>query len=54
MPIALLFSKVEMQYGFKLLYKHDFHKTAINLIDAQLEIQDINLQTNFAREQDRV
>jgi hypothetical protein len=34
-----------------LPYKHDDHTTAINLIDGQLE--KINLQVTFAREQDK-
>ncbi len=40
---------LEMAYG--LPYKHDDHKTAINLIDAQLAR---NSQVAFAREQDRL
>ena len=35
-----------------LPYKHDDHTTAINLIDSQLE--KINAQSVFAREQDRL
>ena len=41
---------VEMAYG--LQYKHDDHTTAIQFINAQLEM--INSQAVFAREQDRL
>jgi hypothetical protein len=40
---------IEMAYG--LPYKHDYHKTATNLIDAQLKLEKINSQITFAREQ---
>ena len=41
---------IGIAYG--LPYKHDDHMKAINLNDAQL--QKINSQANFAREQDRL
>ena len=41
---------IEISHG--LPYKQDDHTTAINLIDVQLE--KVNSQTNFAREQDRL
>ena len=48
--IQLLVSMVEMTYG--LPYKHEDHTTAIMSIDAQLE--KINSQASFAKEQDRL
>jgi hypothetical protein len=48
--VELIVSMVEMAYG--LSYKSEDHTTALQLIDAQLE--KINSQANFAREQDRL
>ncbi len=48
--IELLVRMIKMAY--RLPYTHDDHKTAINVIEAQLE--KIHWQTNFAQEQDRL
>ncbi len=48
--IKLLGSVIDMAFG--LQFKHDYHTTAINRINAQLE--EINLQVTFASEQGRL